>query len=128
MDLKFIFILTTICLILELFVLSYKNSFLTILCYFFILHVLFLGYYNDKSVIYIIAYTVLTMLLDLSFIALNMFTKFIESPIVYTYNTFLKYIATLVMIVSVIGRIILLVKLIKYTQIPKSIEYFTFWG
>jgi hypothetical protein len=98
----------------ELFVLSYRFSFFTVLGYTFLLYLLFLGYYTDKTVVYVILYLVVSILLDLGYVYLNMFTSFILNPIIFTYNTFIKYIAMVVMLVSVIGRVILIVKLLAY--------------
>lgn len=112
--LKFIFILTIICIVMELFILSYRVSFFNILGLLCLLYVLFLGYYTDKSVAYLIGYFGISVILDLVFAYLNIFTSTILNPVVFTFNTFLKYIATVAVLVSVIARLILMIRLFSY--------------
>ena len=126
--LKFIFILTIVLIVMELFILSYRVSFFNLLGYLCLLYVLFLGYYTDKSVVYLIVYFGVSLLLDLGFAYMNMFTTLILNPVVFTYNTFLKYIATITLLVSVIVRLLLMVRLLQYREIPKHLQYFDFWG
>jgi hypothetical protein len=117
--LKIIFILAIICICLELFVLSYKNSFMNMVGLCSLLYVLFCGYYTDKSILYVILYLMLSILLDICFVYLNIFSELIMSPIIYTYNTFLKYIGMIVVLVSIVGRVLLIVNLFWYREIPK---------
>ena len=117
--LKLIFILAIICIWLELFVLSYKNSFMNMVGLCSLLYVLFCGYYTDKSILYVILYLMLSILLDICFVYLNIFSELVMSPIIYTYNTFLKYIGMIVVLVSIVGRILLIVNLFWYREIPK---------
>ncbi len=117
--LKLIFILAIICIGLELLVLSYKNSFMNMVGLCSLLYVLFCGYYTDKSIVYLILYLILSVLLDICFVYLNLFSEFIISPIIYTFNTFLKYIGMIVVLVTIVGRILLVINLFWYREIPK---------
>ena len=49
-----------------------------------VLYLLFIGYYTDKSVVYLLLYLVFSILLDLSYGGLNILTTFILNPIIYT--------------------------------------------
>lgn len=122
--LKIIFILTIICMVLELFCLSYKNSFVNLVGLCSLLYVLFCGYYTDKSVFYLILYFILSILLDLGFVYLNMFTSLILSPIIYTFNNFLKYIGMICILVSLVARLLLIINMFSYKEIPKQLHYF----
>ncbi len=117
--LKLIFILAIICIGLELLVLSYKNSFMNMVGLCSLLYVLFCGYYTDKSIVYLMLYLMLSVLLDICFVYLNLFSELIMSPIIYTFNTFLKYIGMIVVLVSIVGRILLIINLFWYREIPK---------
>lgn len=126
--LKFIFILTIVCIVMELFVISYRVSFFNMLGLLCVLYVLFLGYYTDKSVVYLIIYFAVSVVLDLCYVYMNLFTSVILNPIVFTFNTFLKYIVTVTILVSIIARLLLMVRLLAYREIPKHLQYFDFWG
>lgn len=89
-----------------------------------LLYILFCGYYTDKSVTYLILYFILSILMDLGFIYLNMFTPLILTPIIYTFNSFLKYIGMICILVSIVGRILLIINLFAYKEIPKNLHYF----
>lgn len=107
-----------------MFTLSYKNSFLTLLGLCALLYVLFCGYYTDKSVLYLILYFILSILLDLTFVYMNMFTTFILSPIIFTLSSVLKYVGMICVLVSAVGRILLVAKLFGFKEIPKNLQYF----
>jgi hypothetical protein len=94
--------------------LSYRFSFFNITGLFFLLYVLFCGYYTDRSIVYIIVYFVFSMLIDLGYVYLNMFTTLILNPIVFTENTFLKYIAMISILVSVVARMVLILKILPF--------------
>lgn len=126
--LKFIFILTIVCIVVELFVLSYRVSFFNLLGLLCVLYVLFLGYYTDKSFVYLIVYFAMSVVLDISYAYINIFSTIILTPVVFTYNTFLKYIAMITILVSVIARLLLIARLFAYRWIPKHLQYFDFWG
>lgn len=126
--LKFIFVLTIVCIIMEMLILSYRLSFFNMLGFLCILYVLFLGYYTDKSIIYIIIYLIISILFDLSYIYLNLFTTLILNPVVFTGNIFLKYVAAIIVLLSVIARVVLVARLFPYREIPKNLQYFDFWG
>lgn len=106
----------------------YRVSFINMLGLLGLLYVLFLGYYTDKSVVYLIIYFGLSVILDLVYAYVNILTTVILNPIVFTNNTFLKYIATVTLLVSVIIRLILMIRLSEYKEIPKNLQYFDFWG
>lgn len=112
--LKFIFILTIVCIVVELFVLSYRVSFFNLLGLLCVLYVLFLGYYTDKSFVYLIVYFAMSVVLDISYAYINIFSTIILTPVVFTYNTFLKYIAMITILVSVIARLLLIARLFAY--------------
>lgn len=113
---------------MEMFVMIYRVSFINMLGLLGLLYVLFLGYYTDKSVVYLIIYFGLSVILDLVYAYVNILTTVILNPIVFTNNTFLKYIATVTLLVSVIIRLILMIRLSEYKEIPKNLQYFDFWG
>lgn len=113
---------------MEMFVMIYRVSFINMLGLLGLLYVLFLGYYTDKSVVYLIIYFGTSVILDLVYAYVNILTTVILNPIVFTNNTFLKYIATVTLLVSVIIRLILMIRLSEYKEIPKNLQYFDFWG
>jgi len=76
-----------------------------------LLYVLFCGYYTDKSVLYLILYFIFSILLDLGFVCLNMFSQLILSPLIFTFNSFLKYIGMICILVTIVSRVILIIKL-----------------
>jgi hypothetical protein len=117
-----------ICVVMEMFVIIYRVSFINMLGLLGLLYVLFLGYYTDKSVVYLIIYFGMSVILDLVYAYVNILTTVILNPIVFTNNTFLKYIATVTLLVSVIIRLILMIRLSEYKEIPKNLQYFDFWG
>ncbi len=112
--LKLIFILTIICFAVEMFALTYRFSFFTILGLVLLLYILFLGYYTDKSVVYLIVYFIFSILFDLGFGYLDLFTEWILNPVIFTYNTFLKYIAMAAILLSIVCRVVIIIKLLSY--------------
>ena len=109
---------------------SYRLSFFTFLGFAFVVYWLFLGYYNEHAVIYIIIYILFSILFDLAFVGLNLFTSMILLPIIYSGNAIFNIIGMVLIIVSVILRMVLIINLFSYRTIPtsKTILYFIFWG
>jgi hypothetical protein len=93
---------------------SYKNSFLTMIGLCSTLYILFCGYYSEKSVNYLIILIILSMLFDGGYVYLNMFTKLIMNPIIFTFNNVLKYVGMISILVSIVIRLILIIKLFSY--------------
>jgi hypothetical protein len=121
--------LSLIGILIELFVLSYRLSFITILGYLSTIYWLFLGYYNENTITYILLYIVLTIFLDGAYIILNLFTTLILQPIIYSKNNFFNILAMTLIAASIILRLIMLKYLFGFKVIPtKNLFYFNFWG
>lgn len=73
LDLLFKVTLLGICL--QLFILNYHPSFLALLCYLLIMFWLFLGYYDQNFVKRLIAGIVLSILVDISYVVMQMLQK-----------------------------------------------------
>lgn len=123
-DLYSVFIITVVAFAVELLVLSYRLSFMTLLGFCFVLYLLFLGYYSNSTVTHLMIYLFFTIIFDLGYIYLNIQTNLILNPLIYTPYTFLKYIAMSLIGLTIIARIILLVKLRNYREVPNTILYF----
>jgi len=112
--LQIVFWVTIGLLVLEVVLLTFRVSFFTMLGVGFVLYILFLGYHTDRSVVHVIGYFIVSVFFDLGYVFLNMSTTMILNPIIYTQNTFMKFIAMGLLVLSAILRVILVIKLVKY--------------
>lgn len=112
--LKTIFQVTCVCLLFELLILTFKQSFFNVLIYTQIFYFLFLGYYNSNFVGYVLASLAASVIFDvvyLIFVVLNTF--YLGNDRHTSSNVF--FICTLVLVgICAALRIILIVKLFIY--------------
>ena len=101
-------------IVFEMLVQTQRYSFFTILTFTFLLYVLFIGYYNNHSITYVMLWLVMSIILDIGFISLQMFTNLLMMPIVYNGNSFLKYVAFVIIIVSIVLRVVVVIKLFAF--------------
>jgi hypothetical protein len=114
MELAQLFYAALVGLGLEMFLLMVRLSFFTVLGFTFVLYVLFVGYYDSKSVTYTIIWIVMTIVFDIAYISLQVFSNLLITPIIYSGNSFFKYVGFVILILSIVLRVILVIKLLAF--------------
>jgi hypothetical protein len=74
-SLSIIFTITVIAIILQLLLLNFHESFLALLCYFFIIFWLFIGYYDQYFINTLILGLITSCLLDIVYVILQLVGK-----------------------------------------------------
>lgn len=117
-----IFHITVVAILIELIALAIKPSLLVIVLYSLVIYWLFLGYYDKNFVNALMGGIMLSIVFDLVYILLQLMGKInTNRP---SSGSGLVTVVVLFLVVELALRIVLLVKLIPFRQLPSKTEYF----
>ncbi len=123
------FHITNIGLCLELLALTYKLSFLSLLGYLQVHFWLFVGYYSQKkSVPYMLLTMGLSILLDVGLIVVEILTELQIGPIKHSSNGVAYIVILGLIVVSIIVRLVLIVRILPFRTVSREKYYFNMWG
>ena len=117
-----IFQITVVAILIELIALAVKPSLLVILLYSLVIYWLFLGYYDKNFMTALMGGIAASILFDLIYILLQLMGKInTNRP---SGGSGLITVVVLFLVIELALRIILLVKMIPFRQLPSKTEYF----
>ena len=114
LPLLIIFHLTNICFLLELLICTYRLNFLAILAFLQIYFFLFMGYYHEQSIGYLLIQLVISVVFDLAWIILNLFTSIHIAPERHTSNNPFFIAIIVFMVIQIILKCVLAFYLFPY--------------
>ena len=117
-----IFQITVVAILIELIALAVKPSLLVILLYSLVIYWLFLGYYDKNFMTALMGGIAASILFDLIYILLQLMGKInTNRP---SGGSGLITVVVLFLVIELALRIVLLVKMIPFRQLPSKTEYF----